>query len=74
MIKLNKEVMNQMTQKLKELCYLIAIIISTLCALSSVLFSLNPAITATVTFISVVTFAVLYFVVPTTDKRGRRIK
>ncbi|UXR73869.1 MULTISPECIES: hypothetical protein [unclassified Staphylococcus] len=63
-----------MTQKLKELCYLIAIIISTLCALSSVLFSLNPAITATVTFISVVTFAVLYFVVPTTDKRGRRIK
>ncbi|MDO5375749.1 hypothetical protein [Staphylococcus rostri] len=63
-----------MTQKLKERCYLIAIIISTLCALSSVLFNLSPAITATVTFVSIIVFAVLYFVVPTTDRRGRHIK
>ncbi|UXR78268.1 MULTISPECIES: hypothetical protein [unclassified Staphylococcus] len=63
-----------MTEKLKELIYLIAIVISTLCALSSVLFSLNPAITATVTFIAIVTFAVVYFIVPTTDKRSRRVK
>ncbi|AVQ33913.1 hypothetical protein C7J88_06885 [Staphylococcus muscae] len=63
-----------MTQKLKELIYLLAIVISTLCALSSVLFSLNPAITATVTFIAVLTFAVVYFIVPTTDNRSRRVK
>ncbi|WP_244914290.1 hypothetical protein [Staphylococcus microti] len=63
-----------MTQKMKERCYLIAIIISTLCALSSVLFNLSPAITATVTFASIVVFAVLYFVVPTTDKRGKRVQ
>ncbi|MBI5975022.1 hypothetical protein [Staphylococcus canis] len=63
-----------MTQKAKEIVYLIVIILSTLCALSSVLFQLSPSFTATVTFISVVVFAVLYFLVPTTNNRGRRIK
>lgn len=59
-----------MTQKLKERIYLIAIIVSTICVLSSVLFNLSPSFTATVTFISIIVFAVLYFVVPT--KRSRR--
>ncbi|PXA09248.1 hypothetical protein DD900_08955 [Staphylococcus pseudintermedius] len=53
-----------MSQKLKERIYLIAIIVSTLCVLSSVLFGLSPTITATVTFISIIVFAILYFVVP----------
>ena len=52
-----------MSEKLKERIYLIAIIISTLCVISSVLFSLSPAITAAVTFISIIVFAILYFVV-----------
>lgn len=73
MIKLNKEV-RKLTQKAKEVVYLIAIIVSTLCALSSVLFSLSPTVTAVVTFISVIIFAVLYFLVPTTNNRQRRIK
>ncbi|WP_238615690.1 hypothetical protein [Staphylococcus felis] len=73
MIKLNKEV-KKMTQKSKDTIYLIAIILSTLCALSSVLFNLSPTITAIVTFFSVIVFAVLYFLVPTTNNRGRRIK
>lgn len=73
MIKLNKEV-RKLTQKAKEVVYLIAIIVSTLCALSSVLFSLSPTVTAVVTFISVIIFAVLYFLVPTTNNLQRRIK
>ncbi|QLK86881.1 hypothetical protein [Staphylococcus sp. 17KM0847] len=63
-----------MAQKIKERIYLIVIIASTLCALSSVLFNLSPAVTATVTFLSVFIFAVLYFIVPTTDHNNKRVK
>ncbi len=63
-----------MSEKLKERIYLIAIIISTLCVISSVLFSLSPAITAAVTFISIIIFSILYFVVPTKNQNTRNLK
>ncbi|ARJ51008.1 hypothetical protein [Staphylococcus lutrae] len=59
-----------MTPKVKARIYLILIIISTIFVLSCVLFNIRPILIATVTFIAIMVFLIVYFVVPT--KQARR--